>query len=409
MDTPQIVDSFFRTEYGKVVSHLSSRFGSKNIELAEDAVQETLIKAVQTWPHQEIPENPTGWIIRVAANKMIDHLRREERMTQESVPEKVEPANDFVSPEVINDDMVRMIFACCHPELSLEYQLIITLKILGGLSIREIAVALLKKEETIAKAYTRAKKKFKKEEINLSLPPAHEIAKRLDMVLKVIYLLFNEGYKATEGTQLIREDLCEEAIRLNKILLDSEICDTPAANGLIAMMLFQAARFPARVNQSGELIPLEYQDRSVWDTELINLGLKFLKKATNGTETNEYIIQASINAIHCQSESLEKTDWVAILQLYDLQLKIESNPIVALNRIVPLLKAKGAISAWNAIEKLESTLFFEEYYLFYAIKATVLEEMGDHEGRIDCLKTALSLVKNSKEKAFLERQLAASR
>ena len=193
MEAQKLVDHFFRTEYGKAVSHLTSKFGSVHLELAEDSVQEALIKAMQVWPYSKIPDNPTGWILRVAGNKMIDQLRRDQKISRpEELPEHSEEFNENLSLDSINDDMVRMMFACCHPTLSDEYQIILTLKMLGGLSIMEISSSLLKKEETVAKSYTRAKKKFKADEIKLTLPPAHEIEKRLEIVLKIIYLLFNE-------------------------------------------------------------------------------------------------------------------------------------------------------------------------------------------------------------------------
>lgn len=405
MQTPQLVDHFFRTEYGKAVSHLTNRFGSKNLELAEDSVQEALIKAMQTWPYAEIPQNPTGWILRVAGNKMIDQLRRDQKMVRQDVPEKSEEFKDHILLEPMNDDMVRMMFACCHPSLSSEYQIILTLKILGGLSVREIASALVKKEETVAKGYTRAKKKFKKEEIKLILPPANEIENRLDMVLKIIYLLFNEGYKAAEGTELIREDLCKEAIRLNKVLLDSELCDTPSANALISMMLFQVARFKARIDAQGNIISLEDQDRSKWDQELINPGLEYLEKASDTGELNEYIIQAVISATHCQAKSFEETNWNSILRMYDLHLQINNNPIIALNRVIPLQKVHGTLLAFKELERLEATDFFEEYYLFYAIKAKFLEEIGNIELSKDAYKKALSLARNEREKTYLSQKI----
>lgn len=405
MQTQQLVDHFFRSEYGKAVSHLTNRFGSKNLELAEDSVQEALIKAMQTWPYAEIPQNPTGWILRVAGNKMIDQLRRDQKMDQQEVPETSEEFNDDLPLDSMNDDMVRMMFACCHPSLSSEYQIILTLKILGGLSVREIASALVKKEETIAKGYTRAKKKFKKEEIKLILPPANEIEQRLDMVLKIIYLLFNEGYKASEGQELIREDLCEEAIRLNKVLLDSEICDTPSANALISMMLFQAARFKARIDTHGNVISLEDQDRSKWDHELIRVGLDYLDKASNTEELNEYIIQAAISATHCRATSFEETDWKNILYLYDLHLQINNNPIIELNRVVPLQKVHGSLLAFKELERLEATQFFEEYYLFYAIKAKILEDIGEMDLCKESYVKAISLAKNEKEKEYLSYKI----
>lgn len=401
MQTSQLVDHFFRTEYGKAVSHLTNRFGSKNLELAEDSVQEALIKAMQTWPYAEIPQNPTGWILRVAGNKMIDQLRRDQKIDRQEVPEKSEEFDHNIKLDSLNDDMVRMMFACCHPSLSSEYQIILTLKILGGLSIREIASALVKKDETIAKGYTRAKKKFKEEEINLILPPANEIEQRLDIVLKIIYLLFNEGYKAAEGTDLIREDLCEEAIRLNKVLLDSEICNTPSANALISMMLFQVARFGARVDDQGNIISLEDQDRSKWDQELINLGLDYLEKASDTENINEYVIQAIISATHCRSSSFEDTDWNTILHMYDLHLQINNNPIIELNRVIPLQKVHGSLLAFKELERLEATEFFETYYLFFAIKAKILEDIGELELCKESYTKALSLAKNERERAYL--------
>jgi len=322
------------------------------------------------------------------------------------VPEKSEEVNDEISLDTMNDDMVRMMFACCHPSLSSEYQIILTLKILGGLSVREIASALVKKEETIAKGYTRAKKKFKVEEINLQLPPANEIESRLNMVLKIIYLLFNERYKAAEGPELIREDLCEEAIRLNKVLLDNEICNTPAANGLMSMMLFQVARFPARVNAKGQIISLEDQDRSLWNRELINLGLEYLERASDTEEMSEYVIQAAISAVHCQSRSFEETNWNNILNMYDLHLKLNNNPIIELNRIIPLQKVHGSLLAFKEMERLEATGFFEEYYLFYAIKAKILEDIGDTDTCRKTYEQALKFAKNEKEKTYLADKIS---
>ena len=405
MQTPQLVDHFFRNEYGKAVSHLTNKFGSKNLELAEDSVQEALTKAMQTWPYSQIPDNPTGWILRVAGNKMIDQLRRDQKMDNQEIPEKSEEFKADLNLDSINDDLVRMMFACCHPSLSSEYQIILTLKILGGLSVREIASALVKKEETIAKGYTRAKKKFKKEEIKLTLPPANEIEKRLGMVLRIIYLLFNEGYKAAEGSQLIREDLCDEAIRLNNVLLDSEICNTPSANALISLMYFQVARFAARVDQKGRIISLEDQDRSKWNQGLINTGLEYLEKASDTEEINEYIIQAVINATHCRAQTFEVTDWNNILRMYDLHLHINNNPIIELNRVIPLQKVHGSLLAFKEIERLESTQFFEEYYLFYAIKAKILEDIGDQDLCKESYVRALSLAKNEQEKSYLSDKL----
>ncbi|MEP1032906.1 sigma-70 family RNA polymerase sigma factor [Ekhidna sp.] len=405
MQTSQLVDHFFRTEYGKAVSHLTSKYGASNLGLAEDSVQEALIKAMQTWPYSQIPDNPTGWIFRVARNKMIDQLRRDQKTNYQEVPERAEEMNEELSLESINDDMVRMMFACCHPSLSQEYQIILTLKILGGLSIREISSSLLKKEETVAKAYTRAKKKFKKDEIKLILPPAHEIEKRLDMVLKIIYLLFNEGYKSAEGEELIRKELCEDAIRLNRVLLESEICNTPAANALIALMHFHTSRFNARTDENGNVITLEDQDRTKWDDELIQQGLIYLDNASEEGAVNEYLIQAAISATHCRAKTFEETDWENILALYDLQLQVNTSPIVELNRVVALEKVHGSLLGVKEIERLEASQFFDEYYLFYAIKSEMLMKLGNRDEARHALEKAISLTKNEKEKSYLSTKL----
>lgn len=406
MQASQLVDHFFRTEYGKAVSHLTSKFGASNLELAEDSVQEALIKAMQTWPYSKIPDNPTGWIFKVARNKMIDQLRRDQKTNNQEVPESAEEMNEDLSLESINDDMVRMMFACCHPSLSQEYQIILTLKILGGLSIREISSSLLKKEETVAKAYTRAKKKFKKDEIKLILPPAHEIEKRLDMVLKIIYLLFNEGYKSAEGENLIRKELCEDAIRLNQVLLESEICNTPSANALVSLMYFHTSRFTARTDEEGNVISMEDQDRSKWDQQLIQQGLVYLDRASEEGTINEYLIQAAISATHCRAETFEETDWDYILTLYDLQLQITPSPIVELNRVVALEKVHGSLLAVKEIERLEATQFFDEYYLFYAVKSEMLQKLGSVDESKIALEKAIALTKNEKEKHYLSVKLS---
>ena len=405
MGVDQLIDHFFRTEYGKAVSHLTNRFGSGHLELAEDSVQDTLMKAMQTWPYSQVPDNPTGWILRVAGNRMIDQLRRGQKQSNEEIPETSEDFHDEVSLTDINDDMVKMMFACCHPSISAEHQIILTLKILGGLSIREISTTLLKKEETVAKAYTRAKKKFKKDEIKLTLPPANEIEKRLEMVLKIIYLLFNEGYKTAEGSSLIREDLCSEAIRLNKVLIDSELCNTPSANALIALMCFHTSRFDARVDANGEIVSLEDQDRSLWSQELIQTGLDYLQVASESDEINDYIIQAAISSYHCGASSFEETNWVEILKLYDLQLQINPSPIIQLNRIIPMEKVHGSMLAYSEIEELEETGFFDTYYLFYAIKGGILQNLGEVEDSAKALEKAISLTKNEREISYLTKKL----
>jgi RNA polymerase sigma factor (sigma-70 family) len=396
-----LVDHFFREEYGKVVSFLTAKFGAQHLELAEDSVQETLYKAVKTWSHSSIPKNPSGWMVTVAANKMIDHLRRSNRLEGEAAIIH-EPSDDKeVNLDSIQDDVVKMIFACCHPSLSVEYQIILILKILGGLSIKEIARALIKKEETIAKSYTRAKKKFQQEKINLELPAQVEINNRLKTVLHIIYLLFNEGYKTTSGNELIKKDLCNEAIRLNKILLENEGCNTSYSNALLALMYFHSARFGSRVGTNGRLLTLEFQDRSNWDKSNIAEALKYLRLATKGSFLNGYYIQATISGLHCEAERYEDTKWSEILELYDVLMRLNPSPIVKLNRIVALSKARSAEEALSELRKLESNKSIIEHYLFYAIKGDCLLTIGKlAQGKKTILKAA-ELANNSLEKAYL--------
>ena len=400
-----LVDHFFREEYGKVVSFLTAKFGAEHLELAEDSVQETLYKAVKTWSHSNIPKNPSGWMVTVASNRMIDQLRRSSRLEGEDAIIH-EPSNDIeVNLDSIQDDMVKMIFACCHPSLSVEYQIILILKILGGLSIKEIARALIKKEETIAKSYTRAKKKFQEENISLELPPQIEINNRLKTVLHIIYLLFNEGYKTTSGNELIRKELCNEAIRLNKILLENDGCNTSFSNALLALMYFHSARFESRVDTNGKLLTLEFQDRSNWDKFYILEGLKYLRLATKGSFLNEYYIQATISGLHCEAMRYENTKWSEILELYNVLLRLNPSPMVKLNRIVALSKAKSPEEALRELSKLKSNKSILDHYLFHAIKGDCLLSIGNIIEAKEAIIKAVELTNNSMEKAHLLKKI----
>ena len=404
-DVAHLVDHYFREEYGKGVSYLTAKFGARYIELAEDAVQEALLKAMQTWPFSKVPDNPSGWIIKVAGNKMIDSIRKNSRIDHtESLPEQISFSTEFTL-DTIKDDLVKMMFACCHASLSAEYQIILTLKILGGLSIKEISRALLKNEEAIAKSYTRAKKKFQEEKIQLDLPGSHEIKNRLKTVLQVIYLLFNEGYKTTQGDELVKKELCQEAIRLNGILLDNDLCNGSLANGLMALMHFHSARFDARVDEKGYLVTLEYQDRKKWNQQHIDAGIRYLQQATQGAFLNEYYLQAVISGIHCQTEKYSETNWSEILELYNMIYSINPSPMVRLNRVVALSKSGDFDKAFSELAVLENHKQIKGHYLFYAVKGDILIDKGDiNEGK-NALKHAIYLAKNGKEKDYLNRKI----
>ncbi len=398
--TAQVVDHLFRNEFGKAVAYLTSQFGPSHLEAAEDAVQEALIQAMKSWPFGEIPRNPSGWIIRVATNKLIDHLRRQQKVYYApQIPEATTETPE-ISEELFKDEMVKMMFACCNPSLSAEYQLILTLKILGGLSVREIASALLKKEETVAKSYTRAKKKFRESNLSIDIPSEQEISNRLQIVLRVIYLLFNEGYKTTEGEFLIRRDLCDEAMRLTQMLLEKPETNNEFSRSLMALMLFQVSRFDARIKADGEPVSLEDQDRSLWKQEEITLGNRYLTTINDGMN-NEYFIQAAINGIHCAAKNWNETSWTNILILYNHLHNLSPSPIIALNRIYPYSKVHGAEKGLNKLHSLADTIKEDHSQLFFANKAELLRTLGKKKEANEALDIAISKTNNKYEKQFL--------
>ncbi|KAB2839504.1 MAG: sigma-70 family RNA polymerase sigma factor, partial [Melioribacteraceae bacterium] len=276
------IEHLFRHEYGKITAALTSKFSSYQIDLIEDSVQEALLKAMKLWSFQEMPENPSAWLYRVASNHLIDQLRRAKKSVEYDFPE------NFLIEEITHDDssilsgikdeQLKMIFACCHPILNDTEQIILSLKLISGFGIKEISSALLKNEEAVKKAITRAKLKFKNEIGKIEVPNERELNQRLNSVLKVIYLIFNEGYKSTGGETLVKKDVCLEAIRLAEILTENKICDVPQLNALLSLMCFNAARFEARINENEELVTLENQNRNLWDKELINAGMYYLDK-----------------------------------------------------------------------------------------------------------------------------------
>ncbi|MEQ8472724.1 MAG: sigma-70 family RNA polymerase sigma factor [Marinoscillum sp.] len=402
--TSSLVDHFFRNEFGKVVTYLTGKFGVAHLEAAEDAVQDALMKAMQSWGYGKVPDNPTGWIIKVARNKLIDHLRRQQKVYYATQLPETETEEPTISEDLFKDEMVKMIFACCNPAISTEYQLILTLKILAGLSIREISSALIKKEETVAKSYTRAKKKFKEENIILEIPSPEDIQNRLGVALKAIYLLFNEGYKTTEGEQLIRKDLCEEAMRLNQLLLDKQETNNEQTRSLMALMHFQVSRFDARLDEEGRSVSLQNQDRSKWDNQHITLGNRYLTTVSDGM-TNAYFLQAAINGIHCASPDYEHTNWTYILILYNHLYSLNPNPIIALNRIYPLSKVHGPELALEQINELSNNKLLAQNYLVNATKAEILLQLDNLSDARAELELAIDLCANAKEREYMTRKL----
>lgn len=405
-----LVEHVFRHEYGKIISFLVHKFGPSYLETIEDGVQEALIKAMQVWGYSEPPKKPTAWLLRVANNNVIDNLRRDKKTTNDdNVTEYVDyrqsKHDEVYLNDIINDSQLKMIFACCHPSLSQEYQIILSLKLIGGFGNKEIARALLKKEETVAKSFTRAKKKLKANVKTLDIPIELGLKSRLNIVLKIIYLLFSEGYTTSSGESLIKRDICLEAIRLALLLSQNKYCNQPETHALISLMCFHTARFNARIDSNGDMVDLEHQNRALYDLELIRIAIQHLKQAGVDEHPSEYHLQAAIAYCHCTAKSFAVTDWQSILRLYDLQLQKQYSPIVQLNRIVPFYKVHGAKKAMQELQRFEKSPHFIANALFYAIKAELLSDSKNWDSSKRALKNAIDLTQNKLERKHLQKKL----
>ncbi|THV61105.1 sigma-70 family RNA polymerase sigma factor [Flagellimonas alvinocaridis] len=412
-DHHQTIEHLFRQEYGKVVALLTHKFGTSHLEQIEDATQDTFIKAMQVWAYKSVPDNPTAWLYRVASNRLIDVLRRDKKMNlqdTERLPQLsgTEQNGDPTLDATLSDSQLKMIFACCHPTLSQEHQIVLSLKLIGGFSNKELAEALLKKEEAVAKSFTRAKKKFREEVKMLKIPVEMGLQSRLFRVLQVIYLLFSEGYAATSGTLIIKRDICYEALRLALLMQQNTYCQHPNLEALIALMCFHASRFDARLDDKGELVTLEYQDRSKYNQELITIGIRHLENAgTKDGTPSKYHLEAARSYYHSTSKTFGETDWKNILYLYDLQLKLEPSPMVALHRIIAFTKIHGAEKAFGELEQLEQKSDFANQALFHAIKAELWSDLGKPDQQKAALEKAISLTENELVKNHYWKKMEA--
>lgn len=407
LDVPnKDVEHLFRNEYGKLVAILSHKYGVSYLEQIEDVLQDTFLKAMKIWSFDGLPDNPTAWLYRVANNAIIDTLRRTQKMDYLGEKEVQLGTQELDEVELFLDNTVfdsqlRMIFACCHPSLSQEYQIILSLKLIGGFSNKEIATALLKKEDAVAKSFTRAKKKFK-EEINPNISPVQMgLQSRLFVVLRVVYLLFTEGYAATSGATVIKRDFCYEALRLALLLRDNKYCKHPNLEALIALMCFHASRFDARLDEKGALVDLEHQDRSKYNQELIKIGIFHLENSeTVNSRASNYHLEAARSYYHCVAKTFEDTDWKSILKLYDIQLQKQSSQIIELNRIVAYHKVYGAKKALKELSALENSWDLQLSCLYHAIKAALFFDVKNLESAKEALERAIKLSKNQLETAF---------
>ncbi len=400
-DADAAVDAVWRSDWGRILATLIRLVG--DFQVAEDAAQEAFTAAVDQWRTSGVPESPRAWIIQTARHKAIDHIRRRARLEEKLESYAAFQTSSEPEPE-ISDDRLRLIFTCCHPALAIEAQVALTLRTLGGLETNEIARAFLVPEATMAQRLVRAKRKIRDARIPYSVPDASDMPGRLDAVLTVIYLVFNEGYAPTRGETLVRTDLCAEAIRLGQLIRALITPRAPEATGLVALMLLHDSRRGARLDDAGDLVVLEEQDRSRWDHRKIAEALPLVEEALRGGP-GPFALQAAIAALHCQAARPEDTDWPQIVRLYDLLDRQQPSPIVSLNRAVAVAMAEGPREGLALIDALAAGGELEGYHLLHAARADLLRRIGSSQEAAKSYRRALALVSNESERRFLERRL----
>ncbi len=411
----QLVDHLFRHDTGKMVAVLTRIFGAKNLSLAEDVVQDALTEAMQLWSYKGVPDNPSAWLFRVAKNKALNLLNREKYKRQYASDVAhylqsgwtAEPAlQHLFSEQEILDDQLRMIFTCCHPAISADSQVALALKTLCGFSIPEIAKAFLTSEENINKRLVRARQKIRDDKIPFEVPQSNAWEQRLGAVLETIYLLFNEGYSASKGNDLIRYELCEEAIRLTEIIeAHPAIQNKSNVYALLALMQLNASRFASRQDSEGNLLTMAEQDRSLWDHTLIEKGIFNLSKATGNDHISVYHILATISTVHSTAPDFESTNWQIILSLYDNLIQLDSSPVVLLNRAIALSKVDGAEKTLHELERIKNDPALKSYHLFYSTQAEFYMQLNKFSNAANSLEKAIQLSSVKAEKDLLKRKL----
>ena len=396
---------------------LTRRFGAQHLHLAEDVVQDALVRAMQTWPFTGVPQNPSAWLLQTAKNRAFDHTRRttvwqgRQRTLVPLMEDCLHAAVATPAPQFedeIRDSQLRMMFVCCHPELPPDAQVALTLKTLCGFGEREIAAAFLASEAAITKRLVRARQWLRENHVSVDLPEASQLVPRVDAVQQTLYLLFNEGYKASHGDSLLRADLCGEALRLGGLLAAHPIGDRPATHALLALMHFNAARLPARVDEAGGLRLLAEQDRARWDRGHIARGVAELARSGEGPEVSRFHLEAGIAACHSLASDDATTDWRQILELYDALLARDASPVVALNRAVAVAKVHGPAAGLRAVEEMTGRAALENYHLLHAVAGQLWLDAGE-PGRAEAsFRRAHALAALDVEKEFLARRIATA-
>jgi RNA polymerase sigma factor (sigma-70 family) len=411
----ELVEHFFRHEIGRLHGALIRLLGVHNLALAEDVAQEALLRALRNWSMGGVPANPSAWITRVALNLAKDALRHQ-RMSASKEPaiiaylDQTHAISTFSegNEHEIRDDALRLMFVCCHPSIATDAQVVLALKVLCGFSTGEIARAFLSSEAAIEKQLTRTRQRIQEAGICFEIPEGEDLAPRLNGVLAALYLLFNEGYKASAGDRLLREELSREAIRLASLLVCHPAGQAPRTHALLALMLLSSARFPTRVDEHGHLMRLDDQDRSKWDQSLIDRGLVHLAAAAKGDEVSDYHLQAGIAACHCMARDSASTDWGRILHHYDQLHRRNPSPIIALNRAVAVAHVQGAQAALDAIEAMPHRKLVESQHLFHAVVGELQQQLANHEAAAESFRRALELAQVRPEQHHLTRMLERS-
>ena len=395
------IERVFRQEYGRAVAVLVRVFGS--IDVAEEAVQDAFTAAVQRWPSSGVPPSPAGWIITTARNRAIDRFRREaSREDRHLQAAMLHSRGEPDEEEAVRDDRLRLIFTCCHPALAPAVQVALTLRLLGGLTTAEIARAFLVPEPTMAQRLVRAKGKIRDAGIPYRVPAEEELPRRLQAALAVIYLIFNEGYAASSGDRLIREDLCTEAIRLGRLLAEL-MPEQPEVMGLLALMLLSNSRRAARLTPDGDLVLLADQNRGLWDRSLIAEGQTIVRQCLRRNRPGPYQVQAAINAVHSDAPTAAATDWRQVLHLYDQLLSLAPSPVVVLNRAVAVAEVEGPEAALILVDELN----LGEYYLFHAIRADLLRRLDRTDEAAVAYEAGIARCGNAVERKLLQRKRQA--